>query len=105
MLTDDELRAAFHRIADRAPAPVRVLAHLRGQSRVRRQRRVLLLAGGAAVTAAIAGPAVISGLRRATADRFGGAGRTHDAESAHAAGRAAGPAGQCPGVAGLPPDL
>lgn len=59
-LTDDEIRAALLHVASRAPDPAAVRAHLADLTRRHRQRRALLLAGGAVGAAvAIGGPAVV----------------------------------------------
>jgi hypothetical protein len=49
MTIDDELRAAFEALADRAPHPARLQAGLADATRRHRQRRSLLLAAGTAV--------------------------------------------------------
>jgi hypothetical protein len=59
-LTDDEIRAALHYVASRAPDPAGVRIHLAGLTRRHRQRRALLMAGGGVgVAVAIGVPAVI----------------------------------------------
>jgi len=57
MIQDDELRAAFARLADHAPHQARVQARLHRAARVHRQRRALLVAGGVAVGVGVAGGA------------------------------------------------
>lgn len=65
MITDEMIRAAMHRVADTAPDGARVRAALAHRSRRYRQRRALLLAGGAtAAVAAVAGPVALVVRRR-----------------------------------------
>src|SRR5689334_2376031 len=59
-LTDDDIRAALQLVASRAPDPAKVRAHLAAVGHRHRQRRALLMAGGAiAAGVAIGVPAVI----------------------------------------------
>jgi hypothetical protein len=66
-LSDDEIRAALHHVASRAPDPAVVRAYLAGHNRHHRERRTLLMAGGAiGVAAVIGGPAAVLLYRRRT---------------------------------------
>jgi hypothetical protein len=55
MVTDEMIRAALERIAERAPDGVGLRAGLAGRARLRRQRRTIVLAGGAAAATVAAG--------------------------------------------------
>jgi hypothetical protein len=57
-MTDDNIREALLRVADRAPHPINVTAAIADRSRAHRQRRALLTAGAAAGVAAVAATAV-----------------------------------------------
>jgi hypothetical protein len=71
MIKDDEIRAAFLRLADRAPHPARVQARLQRSARAHRQRRALLVAGGVAVGAGVTGGIVTVGARVLRGPDFG----------------------------------
>ena len=47
MITDEEIRAALDRVVARAPDPARIRAGFASRARAHRQRRALLVAGGA----------------------------------------------------------
>ncbi|MFG2044229.1 hypothetical protein [Dactylosporangium sp. NPDC048998] len=72
MITDKEIQAALERVASRAPDPSRVRAGLDARARVHRQRRALLVAGGAVATASVLGlPAAALWLDTAGQDAAG----------------------------------
>lgn len=63
MITDQSIRAALERMADQAPDPERIRAGLARRTRVHRQRRALLLAGGAAAAVGVVGVPTVLTLR------------------------------------------
>ena len=69
MTIDDDIRAAFAALADRAPHTARVQQALAGAARARRQRRSLLIAGGVAAGTAFVGAGALAGARWALGDR------------------------------------
>jgi len=68
MTTEADIRAALDRLATRAPDPGRVRAGLAGRARARRQRRLILAAGGTVAVAGTLGPALLLGRHERTAD-------------------------------------
>ena len=65
MVTEEMIRAALERVAERAPDGVAVRAALAGRARLLHQRRTLVLAGGAAAATVATGvPAAALWLRR-----------------------------------------
>jgi hypothetical protein len=71
MTQDEEIRAAFARLADRAPQPGGVQARLHRAVRVQRQRRALLVAGGVAVGAGVVGGVFTVGRDLLVRDEYG----------------------------------
>lgn len=63
MITEEKIRGALERMADRAPNAERVRARLAGRSRAVRTRRAVLLAGGAAAAAGVVGVPTVLAVR------------------------------------------
>lgn len=61
MIQEDEIRAAFGRLAEQAPGPDRVQSQMQGAVRAHRQRRALLVAGGVAAGVGVTGGLVTVG--------------------------------------------
>ncbi len=61
MITDEEIRAALDRVVARAPDPARIRAGFASRARAHRQRRALLVAGGALAAAGALGvPSILA---------------------------------------------